>query len=621
MSRGDILNYHIGRLLKSVREEQNIHQTVLCAGICSLSTLSRIEAGSIEADEWLVSILFERLGISINKFGYVFSAEGLASFESREEILELVSEDDFEEAKEFVTAFYSENNFVESFKQQFAAYINLIMESAVPSSSLKEKVLEALSFTKPADELISQGICKGSLLGRIERALLVMYADILIEEDYEKGVVLYKTLLEQLENEVNDKEERVAQYPIIAAMLAEHMERNKDYSGFEAIRKGLELLCEQQKSFEMCTLLEYEAACYKSGFVKPESEERINDVDNAIEAFHQLEEEYGFDSSKRSRRFAGLVRKNLRGISLSEHMQKIRKSMSLMQGSISEGICSAKTISRIENNIGEPSLYVYKAIMNKLGQEEYRYYSLIKSDDIQIHKLHDELVDLISRFEYEKAEMLLGELESRVDLEDKWNRQLLEGRHLVLEEKLGRLDKETKLEKLKEVLALTIPKNVDIEEWPLKDMETTLLNNIANTMEALGDREGAIELLKKVKAVYDNSRVNVLQNIAKYLLTTYNLTGCLIRDEKYKEAEEIVDISLEMAYCTRRIINIVAFLYKKITCRENVMKAEGLANQVIANACLTMYKQALAIAKIINHEVFKELLVEQYKEEYNINLF
>jgi len=256
--------------------------------------------------------------------------------------------------------------------------------------------------------------------------------------------------------------------------------------------------------------------------------------------------------------------------------------------------------------------------MNRLGQEEYRYYSLIKSDDIHMHKLHDELVDSISRFDYEKAEVLLNELESRLDLEDKWNRQLVEGRRLVLEEKLGRLDKETKLERLKEVLALTIPKKVNIEEWSLKDMETTLLNNIANTMEELGDSDGAIELLKKVKAVYDGSRVNVLQNIAKYLLTTYNLTGYLGRTNKHEEACELSEISLNMAYRTGRIRSVVDFLYKRMCCLEEIKKTKGETKRAITDTCLPLCKQVSAIANIMNYELFKKLVLKHFEDEFEM---
>lgn len=614
------MKYHIGRLLKGVREEQNIHLTVLCEGVCSLSTLSRIEKGVIEVDEWLISILFERLGISINKFGYVFSAEGLASFESREEILELISEDDFDEATEFMEDFYKSNNFEESFKLQFAEYLKLIMEPEFikTAEEFRIKVADILNLTQSSGELVSNGLDDNVLLGRVERALLVMYADSLINEDYEAGVRLYKEILVHLEKSVSDKEERVTQYPVIVALLAEAMMENEDYSGFEFVRKGLELLCEQQKSFEMCTLLEYEAACYRKGAVLPESEERVADVNNAIEAFRQLDEEYGYTSSKRSQRFVGLVRKNMRGISMSEHMQKLRKSMSLAQGNLSAGICTPKTISRIENDISEPSLYVYKAIMSRLGQEEYRYYSLIKSDDIHMHKLHDELVDAISRFEYEKAENLLNELENKLDLTDKWNKQLVAGRRLVLEEKLGRLDKETKLKRLKTVLALTIPRNVNIEEWPLKDMETTLLNNIANTMEALGDRDGAIELLEKVKAVYDNSRVNVLQNIAKYLLTNYNLARSLAYKKEYVKLVEVIEMSISMAYHANRIKSVADFLYKKLCYFEEKAKVSDESQKIIADVCLPMCKQISAIAKIIKYNVLMELITKHCKNEYEI---
>ena len=50
------------RLIEKIRKEENIKQADLCQGLCSISTLSRIERGKKQADKMLLEALVERLG-------------------------------------------------------------------------------------------------------------------------------------------------------------------------------------------------------------------------------------------------------------------------------------------------------------------------------------------------------------------------------------------------------------------------------------------------------------------------------------------------------------------------------------------------------------------------------
>lgn len=54
----------VGLLLRLLRLERNWSQETLCHGICAVSYLSKIEQGKVEANEQLVTDLFERLDIT-----------------------------------------------------------------------------------------------------------------------------------------------------------------------------------------------------------------------------------------------------------------------------------------------------------------------------------------------------------------------------------------------------------------------------------------------------------------------------------------------------------------------------------------------------------------------------
>ena len=56
-----------GALIRRARLEKNWSQEGLCRGICSISWLSKIEAGREGADPELVAALFERLGLETDE--------------------------------------------------------------------------------------------------------------------------------------------------------------------------------------------------------------------------------------------------------------------------------------------------------------------------------------------------------------------------------------------------------------------------------------------------------------------------------------------------------------------------------------------------------------------------
>lgn len=62
--------YTLGSLLRDLRTEQKVPQQTLCQGLCSKSTLSKIENGSLQPDIALTEALLQRLGVSERIFTF-----------------------------------------------------------------------------------------------------------------------------------------------------------------------------------------------------------------------------------------------------------------------------------------------------------------------------------------------------------------------------------------------------------------------------------------------------------------------------------------------------------------------------------------------------------------------
>ncbi len=57
----------IGKIIFTLRKHYNISQEMLCSGLCSDATLSRIELGERIPDKFLLDALLQRLGKSPDK--------------------------------------------------------------------------------------------------------------------------------------------------------------------------------------------------------------------------------------------------------------------------------------------------------------------------------------------------------------------------------------------------------------------------------------------------------------------------------------------------------------------------------------------------------------------------
>ena len=60
----------IGAIIKYNRIKQNMNQKTLSQGICVPSYLSRIENGDISPSDNVISIIFNKLGLTFNAVSY-----------------------------------------------------------------------------------------------------------------------------------------------------------------------------------------------------------------------------------------------------------------------------------------------------------------------------------------------------------------------------------------------------------------------------------------------------------------------------------------------------------------------------------------------------------------------
>lgn len=97
----------LGVLLYRTREKKHLSLLDVCSGICSQSTLSRVEQGSRELDSLTSEMLLGRIGREVTRFELILNAEDYYLNQLRIEINENIEEKNY--IKEKKKLIYTDN--------------------------------------------------------------------------------------------------------------------------------------------------------------------------------------------------------------------------------------------------------------------------------------------------------------------------------------------------------------------------------------------------------------------------------------------------------------------------------------------------------------------------------
>lgn len=252
------MEYHIGNLIKSIRKKEGISQVQLSHGLCSKSAMNKIETGEIEPGKWMADVLLERLGVSSNKYGCLFTSEEQQEFEEREKLLNLLQNGQMREFTQFWQKSWERNTFAKKkdaggvCQKQFLQYVKILFiykEKDLEDEQITKKILEILRWTVPDFELKQLA---DVLYGRVERALLVLLAYVYANNDNmrEKGYQIFKKILKQLEGQIKEDAELCYQYTRITALWAKFVMKHDYYLDIRIIQKAIALLQKIEKHME-----------------------------------------------------------------------------------------------------------------------------------------------------------------------------------------------------------------------------------------------------------------------------------------------------------------------------------------------------------------------------------
>ena len=209
----------VGEILRFYREKYNLNQNDVCAGICSVSTLSKIENGSKEADSLILETLLERIGKEVLQFEMILNDYDYSLWELRRQIETEMEHDKKDIARQLLQEYEEKMPQDDNVHSQFVLYHRILLEDDKQTEDRCAMANQALRYTCPDIE-------KAVLYHEMEIELIILLVKKRYAE-FEEGKEWLAAILKVVQNiYTGRKKERISAKLLMELTMLEWNDKN-----------------------------------------------------------------------------------------------------------------------------------------------------------------------------------------------------------------------------------------------------------------------------------------------------------------------------------------------------------------------------------------------------------
>lgn len=566
-----------GKLLMQLRKSRNVTLENLSLGLCTPSMLAKIEKGERYPDKLLRERLLERIGVAIDGFETYLNLKEYAEWQKRQEIFAELEKGKTEQAEAKLKVYSEKTDMKRALEQQFFLIMELqVMKHRHCTAEEQQPVLwKAIQLTIPK---VWQTNLENSCLSVQELNLLVEY-------NYcgNKDVTLYESIKNYLEKKTFDETSMAKLYPkliyyMCCALYKESMQLSEMKKMLALCDKGLDFLKTGCHMFYLWELLSMKCQLLKKKL------EFQNDLsDEQREAWRKEQEE----TEEQERVITELYTKYQLEWKMKDdcylyrepevncvadviHVR--RKMFGLSRKELCDGVCSLKTLERLEKRQANPQAEIIYQLFQRLGLSAATYRTEVVTEKQSDNELVKKLRRCVNEGKYEQAESLLNQLEQSLDLEVAVNRQFVERFSAMLSFYMKKIDKIQYAEKMKEVLEYTVPIHAVFfnDKLHLTNLEFGCLYNRTIALD-FSDKtiEQSWQSLKRCYA--DDFQKSVSFSGYELVMTAY--ASYLGNKGEYANSSQISTEIIPMCLQKRKMLAIASNLYNIFWNKSKCQKA------------------------------------------------
>lgn len=434
-------------VLKAQMKISGVSIEKLCEGLCSQSMFTRLCNGERNTDKLLRDRLMQRLGVSDTRNESFLFRDEYDCWRQRQQIVNFIIRDELEQATELLTVYRQRASAENKLEQQFCLVMEaqILISQGYENNRIKELIDTALKLTVPN---IDEKSIHELMLSEQEMDLVLEYARYCHPE---KLAEYCRTLLEYIKQHIGDEylQAKILPKTVYYQCIAERSGGSLDENillrncnmaimclrDTQRLYYFVELLCEREKLYESFIA----KAKVKNEKMKVETFIRMQE-ENALwkQTLEEMYRDCGVPPRMNSSCYLYLQKDTF---CINEIIYKRRTMLGMTRKQLCEGICSEKTVARVELKDGKMQMPILREVLRRLGMSgEYQRVDVVTSNPKAL-KLVRDIATYAYNQEYEKELELLEKLEKVISMEEPINRQYIKETRTMIMYRSGKISK------------------------------------------------------------------------------------------------------------------------------------------------------------------------------------
>lgn len=565
-----------GEYIVNLRKEKQISLNQLSDGLCDPSLLHRFERGEREAPKLLQNRILTRLGAVPENYENFLYYKEYCRWEKRQGILHYILEENMEEAKGLLEAYRLEYDMTEPLEKQF--YLAMLVQIRRYEGAGDEEIgilfKEALELTVP--EIEERGF-RGRILSLEELNLLLEYMHC---QNFFISLLFYEELLEYIETMDGTQLAMAKIYPKAVYYYYTTWKQSQEQSEEQLLRllelcdKAIELLRNANRMFYL-----WELFCMKEELIpmlpekmsaSPEICMGLEQCRNWRETLEEIYREYGCTIAMYEFCYLYVESENY---CIGDVIRIRRKMLGMSMHKLCDGICTERTVSRLERNETEPRKDIVRKLFDRLNLSTELCRTELVTDSQEAIRLYEELKLQIDNQNSESVAHILEQLKTLVSLDIPTNYQAIYRNEIISEDNAGKITKEEYIMKMKMALEKTVSYQaaISLGDKYLTNEEISCVQNIMVELDIHSSeiRKCVTSLEDYCNGIkYPRNYFRVYEFIMAAVSSYYGDIG------EYENSDEIKSRIIKLSLQSRRIRSIHGALYGMQWNREHKMRKE-----------------------------------------------
>ncbi len=551
----DEIKFHI--LFNSVRVYKNVPLKVACNGLCSDSMMNYIENGKRLPDYRMRNRIMARLGVSSEEYEDFVQYDEYERWVKCQELIDYVERKDKfgseKILKELMEDADAENKIEYQFLLDMKARIMELNECAW--NEIADIYEKAVTLTMPHMADIDWDC---HIFAPEEYYILLRY--LYAKEKYISAIEKiylcrhYEKICESIQRNLKQAYARAKVYPMAVCGWGKAINDLKDVTDdiliniWEHSSIALDSLRNAGRSYYLGDILQLRKQLRKilhKNYLKIREDDLEKEEQNWIKSFCDLDNKYavGVDIN-----FSGYIYISSEVYCIPDIITSRRRIYGISQKELAEGICTERTIIRIEKKQVKPQQYVVESLFRKLGVTSDYIRAEILTNDYSVVEIYSDYKHAMNDANYKRADEIEKKLHNVLDFRYPENRQVMANIANNRKFRTGEIDKLRYLHNMEKIIEMTMPRNPKcLPEDYVSVMEITILKNMAFGADVQDYQNSLISKCEK----YYKKHMKNHASLYEFIMGT--VASRLGDKKQYTESNHISKFIIEQALWQHRV--------------------------------------------------------------------